>query len=293
MAIRHTTRLKDLLSARKAAIIPGAANALTVRIIADRGFDAAYVTGAGIANTYLGAPDIGLVSQKEIVDHISLMRDVTELPLLADGDTGFGNPVNVVRAVEQFEKAGASGIQIEDQTFPKKCGHFDGKSVISADEMVQKVKAGVDSRRDGDFQIVARTDAAAALGFNEAIDRAHRYVEAGADATFVEAPASSAELTRIAHELPAPQIVNMVFGGKTPLTSRAELETMGFGGVLYANAALQASVRAMSDVLAVLKETGSLDGVADRLATFDERQTLLDKQKYDALEKRYAHGDAE
>ena len=279
-------RLKNLLAARKAMVMPGATNALTGRIIAEQGFDAIYISGAGIANTHLGLPDIGLVSLKEVVDHISLMRDVVDLPLLVDGDTGFGNAVNVVRTVEQFEKAGASGIQLEDQISPKKCGHFSGKAVITTDEMVQKIKAAADSRRDQDFQIVARTDAAAILGLEAALDRAQHYIEAGADATFIEAPTAVEDLARIAAELPVPQIANMVFGGKTPLTSQADLETMGFGAVLYANAALQVSISAIADMLTVLKETGSLDGVADRIASFEERQRLVNKDKYDALEQR-------
>ena len=288
MTVRHTRRLKDILAARTAAVIPGAANALTARIIAEQGFEAVYVTGAGIANTHLGLPDVGLVSLKEVVDHVSLMRDVIDLPLLVDGDTGFGNAVNVVRTVQQFEKAGASGIQLEDQVSPKKCGHFEGKSVIPVDEMVGKIKAAVDSRRDEDFQIVARTDARAVLGFDEAIERAQRYAEAGADATFVEAPTSLQELEQIVRELPVPQIANMVVGGKTPLASQAEMERAGFGAVLYANAALQVSVRAIADMLAVLKETGSLDSMTDKLASFDERQALVGKEKFDALERRYA-----
>jgi 2-methylisocitrate lyase-like PEP mutase family enzyme len=293
MTETHTRQLMNLLAARKAMIMPGAANALTGRIIAEQGFDAVYISGAGIANIHLGLPDIGLVSLKEVVDHISLMRDVVDLPLLVDGDTGFGNAVNVVRTVEQFEKAGASGIQLEDQVSPKKCGHFSGKAVITTDEMVQKIKAAADSRRDDAFQIVARTDAAAIEGLDAAIDRAHRYVEAGADATFVEAPTSVEDLARIAHELPVPQISNMVFGGKTPLTSQSNLEAMGFGAVLYANAALQVSVHAIAEMLTVLKDTGSLDGVADQLASFEERQRLVNKDKYDALEQRYAVTEGE
>jgi 2-methylisocitrate lyase-like PEP mutase family enzyme len=293
MTTTHTSALKDLLAARKGILLPGAANALTARIIAEQGFDAIYVTGAGIANTYLGLPDIGMVSLKEVVDHVSVMRDITDLPLLVDGDTGFGNAVNVVRTVEQFEKAGASGIQLEDQVFPKKCGHFAGKRVISTDEMVQKIKAATDSRRDGDFQIVARTDSRAILGLDEALDRAHKFIEAGADATFVEAPTSTEELFRIARELPVPQIANMVIGGKTPLLSQAELEEHSFGGVLYANAALQVSVHAIADMLGVLAKTGSLNSIAESLASFDKRQHIVDKEKYDAFERRYsvASGD--
>ena len=293
MTETHTRRLKNLLAARKAIVMPGAANALTGRIIAEHGFEAVYISGAGIANMHLGLPDVGLVSLKEVVAHISLMRDVVDLPLLVDGDTGFGNAVNVVRTVEQFEKAGASGIQLEDQVSPKKCGHFSGKAVITADEMAQKIKAAADSRRDPDFQIVARTDACSVEGLEAALDRAQQYIEAGADATFVEAPTAVEDLGRIARELPVPQIANMVFGGKTPLTSQADLEAMGFGAVLYANAALQVSIRAIADMLGVLKETGSLDSVADRVASFEERQRLVNKDKYDALEQRYAVTEGE
>jgi 2-methylisocitrate lyase-like PEP mutase family enzyme len=288
VAVRHTTSLKALLATRRAAILPGAANALTARIIADLGFDSIYVTGAGIANMYLGVPDIGLVSLKEVVDHVAAMRDVVDLPLLVDADTGFGNAVNVVRTVKQLEKAGASGVQLEDQVFPKRCGHFLGKEVIETDEMVQKVKAAVDSRTDGDFVIVARTDARAMLGLDAAIERARRYVEAGADATFVEAPLGADELERIGRDLPVPQIANMVVGGRTPLVEHQDLAAMGFGGVLYANAALQAAVHGMQEVLGELRRSGSLAAVGDKLASFEERQRLVDKDAYDALEQRYA-----
>ena len=186
-----------------------------------------------------------------------------------------------------LERAGAAGIQIEDQVFPKKCGHFKGKDVIPLGEMVQKVKAAVDSRRDGDFQIVARTDVRAVRGFDEGLERAHAFIEAGADATFVEAPVSVEELATIARDLPVPQVANMVFGGLTPAVSQAELAKMGFGAVLYANAALQAALKSVREVLGSLKQNGSLDAVRDRLASFEERQRAVAKDRYDALEARY------
>ncbi len=273
---------------RGAAILPGAANPLTARIISDLGFDSVYVTGAGIANTYLGVPDIGLVSLKELVDHVGAMRDVVDLPLLVDADTGFGNAVNVVRTVKQLEKAGASGVQLEDQVFPKRCGHFAGKKLIEHCEMAQKIKAAVDHRVDRDFVIVARTDARAVLGLDAAIERAQEYIEAGADATFVEAPLDRSEFSRIARELPVPQIANMVFGGRTPPVEQQDLATMGFAGVLYANAALQAAVHGIREVLGELKRSGSLAAVEDKVASFEARQRLVDKQAYDRLEQRYA-----
>ena len=236
----------------------------------------------------LGVPDLGLVSLKELVDCVGAMRDVVDLPLLVDADTGFGNAVNVVRTVKQLEKAGASGIQLEDQVFPKRCGHFAGTAVIEKAEMVQKIKAAVDQRTDGDLVVVARTDARAALGLDTAIDRAQAYIEAGADATFVEAPLDRGEIERIARTLAVPQIANMVFGGQTPPVAQQDLAAMGFAGVLYANAALQAAVHGMREVLGELRRSGSLDAVRDRVASFEMRQRLVDKSAYDGLEQRYA-----
>ncbi len=286
--MRHTTRLKEILEMRGAAVLPGAANSLTARIISDLGFDAVYVTGAGIANMYLGVPDLGLVSLKELVDHVGAMRNVVDVPLLVDADTGFGNAINVVRTVQQLENAGASGIQLEDQTFPKRCGHFEGKEVVDNDEMIQKIKAAVDHRRDSDFVIVARTDARATHGLDAAIMRAQGYIEAGADATFVEAPLDRDEVARIARELPAPQIANMVFGGRTPPVDQKDLATMGFAGVLYANAALQAAIHGIREVLGELRRSGNLDAVEDRIASFKERQRLVGMDVFDMLEQRYA-----
>lgn len=285
--MRTTTRLKTLLEARRAITFPGAANAMFARVIEELGFEVCYLTGAGIANMQLGAPDIGLTTLSEIANVTAATSDAVDLPLLVDADTGFGNAVNMIRTVRVLERAGAAGIQIEDQVFPKKCGHFSGKDVIPLPEMIAKIKAAVDARSDGDFQIVARTDARAIDGLDAAIDRAHAFIAAGASATFVEAPTSLAEMARIARELPVPQIANIVFGGKTPDPGRTKLNEMGFAGVLYANAALQAALRASFEVLASLKEHGSLDRVADKLATFDERQNAVAKPRWDSLEAQY------
>ena len=285
--MKPSTRLKTILASRAAAVLPGAPNALFARVIAQHGFPAVYVTGAGIANMSYGFPDIGLVTLAELCDHVAAIADAVELPILVDADTGFGNPLNVIRTVRLLERAGAAGIQLEDQVFPKKCGHFAGKQVIARAEMVQKIKAACDARQDGDLQVVARTDARAIEGIDAAIDRAQACVEAGADATFVEAPVETAELARIARELPVPQIANMVFGGLTPPASRDELAALGFGGVLYANAALQAALKAVDDVMAALRRDGALTQVADRLAGFEQRQQAVGKPHYDALEQRY------
>jgi len=285
--MRASARLKALIASRSAAILPGTPNALFARVIAAHGFEAVYVTGAGIANMGFGIPDIGLVTLTELTDHVAAIADAVDIPILADADTGFGNALNVGRTVRSLARAGAAGIQIEDQVFPKKCGHFSGKQVIARNEMVQKIKAAVDARTDQDLQIVARTDARATEGIDAAIARAQVYMEAGADVTFVEAPLDVAEMLRIADEIPVPQIANMVFGGLTPPLPQSELAKLGFGGVLYANAALQAALKSVNDVMAALRRDGSLTQVADRLAGFQERQQAVDKPRYDELEQRY------
>jgi len=285
--MKPTTALKTILARRQAAILAGAANGLFARVIEDLGYEAVYVTGAGIANMYLGAPDIGLTTLTEIASHVSSIADAVALPLLVDADTGFGNPVNMVRTVKVLERAGAAGLQIEDQVFPKKCGHFTGKEVVPIEEMLARVKAAVDTRRDSDLQIVARTDARATLGLQAAIDRAGAMIEVGADVTFVEAPASADELAEIARALPVPQVANVVFGGLTPELGQAKFAELGFGCVLYANAALQAALKAAHDVLGSLKLEGSLAAVADCLAGFDVRQRAVNKPKYDAWEEQY------
>ncbi|BCM83887.1 isocitrate lyase/PEP mutase family protein [Methylobacterium indicum] len=285
--MRATQTLKSILARREAVSVPGAANALFARVIEDLGYEAVYVTGAGVANMHLGAPDIGLTTVTEVAGAVAAIADAVTLPIIVDADTGFGNAVNMVRTVRLLERAGAAGIQIEDQVFPKKCGHFTGKDVIPAGEMVQKVKAAVDARRDGDLQIIARTDARAIEDLDRAIERARAYIEAGADATFVEAPVSAEELARIARDLPVPQVANIVFGGRTPDPGRQALAGMGFSIVLYANAALQAALKASFDVLGALKRDGSLEAVADRLASFEERQRAVDKDAWDAREARY------
>jgi len=288
--VRATTKLKSIMQRRAVVTIPGAANAMFARVIEDVGFEAVYVTGAGVANMHLGAPDIGLVSMTEVADVVARIADSVALPLVVDADTGFGNPINMVRTIRTLERAGAAGIQIEDQVFPKKCGHFSGKDVIPLDDMVQKVRAAVDTRRDGDLQIIARTDARAVEGFERALERANAFVEAGADVTFVEAPLDFNELARIPREVRVPQFANIVFGGKTPDPGRAKLAELGFSVVLYANAALQAALKASYDVLQSLHQEGSLGAVADRLAGFEERQRVVAKDLWDEFETRYGVG---
>jgi 2-methylisocitrate lyase-like PEP mutase family enzyme len=283
--------LRRRLTTGAGLLIPGAPNALTARIIEAAGFAAVYVTGAGLANSYLGAPDLGLTTVTEVADHVAAIREAVSVPVIVDADTGFGNALNMRRTVRLLERAGANAIQIEDQVFPKRCGHFDGKEVIPTPEMVGKIKAAADARDDPGLMIIARTDARATEGMDRALDRARAYAEAGADALFVEAPQSLDELRRIPLAVPGIHLANMVFGGKTPLLPRGELASMGFAGILYANAALQAAMLAMKEVIAHLHAHGSLAGAEDRLISFTERQRLVDFDRFKALESRYRTGN--
>jgi 2-methylisocitrate lyase-like PEP mutase family enzyme len=276
----------ELFTAGRGTMMPGAHNALSARIIEAAGFETVLFTGAGFANTYLGVPDMGLTSLKEVVDQVAAISDATDIPMLADGDTGFGNALNARRTVRMMERAGAAAMLIEDQVYPKRCGHFEDKSVIPKAEMVQKLKAAVDARQSG-MLILARTDARAMEGLDAAIDRANAYREAGADLLFVEAPQTVEELARIPKEAPGRHLCNMVFGGKTPIPSREELAKMGYGVICYANAALQASMLAMQKVMMQLKTHGSLEGTEDSVIAFKERQKFVDYQRYVDLERKY------
>jgi 2-methylisocitrate lyase-like PEP mutase family enzyme len=280
--------LRNLLVPGAAVLLPGVSNALTARVVADLGFPVAYVTGAGIANTSFGFPDIGLVSLTELAEHVAAIRDAFPGPLVVDADTGFGNALNMMRTVRLLERAGADALQIEDQVFPKRCGHFSGKHVIPAAEMVQKIKAAVDARKDRDLLIIARTDAIAPEGFEPAVARAAAYHEAGADVTFVEAPTSLEQMTEIPRRLPWPQILNIVMGGRTPELPNAKVKEMGFAGVIYANVALQSAVLGMQAALGALKQQCHMGDAAKLVVDFSERQRLVQKDTYDALERKYA-----
>jgi 2-methylisocitrate lyase-like PEP mutase family enzyme len=284
----HGKTLRSKLEERRGILVPGAADALAARVIAGLGFEAIYITGAGVTNALLGVPDLGFISLPELAQQTSAIRDAVDLPIIVDADTGFGNALNVRRTVQVLERAGANAIQIEDQVFPKRCGHFSGKQVIPTDEMMAKIRAAVDARTSQDFLIVARTDARSEHGFEAAIDRAQKWMEAGADVTFVEAPESLDEVRRIPSLLRVPQVVNMVPGGKTPLVNATELASMKFAMVLYANAALQGAILGMQAALTELKTRGLLDESGGKIASFAERQRLVQKPLFDDLERKYS-----
>jgi 2-methylisocitrate lyase-like PEP mutase family enzyme len=280
-------QLKALAHARRGVIVPGAFNALSARVVADLGFEAIYVTGAGVTNMWFGLPDQAFMGLTDIADHTARIRDAVDLPLIVDADTGFGNALNTYHAVRTLERAGADCIQLEDQVSPKRCGHFAGKDVVQASEMIGKIKAACDARRDKELLIMARTDAAAVRGFNAAVERAQAYAEAGADLLFVEAVTELEHVRALPQRLSTPQLMNMVIGGKTPITSAQELGQLGYGLVLYANAALQGALAGMQRTLTQLRETQRIDEDPALVTPFAERQRLVGKGVWDGLEEKY------
>jgi len=279
--------LRTKVLERRGLLVPGAANALAARVIEDLGFEVVYLSGAGLTNSFWGMPDLGFISLPELAQHAATIREAVNLPIIVDADTGFGNAVNVWHCVRVLERAGADAIQIEDQIMPKKCGHFANKSVIPVDEMVGKIKAAADGRMCEDLVIIARTDALSGEGFESAIERAERYIEAGADMTFVEAPENIDLMRNIPQRLSVPQVVNVVVGGKTPVLAQKDLAAMGFGLVLYANVALQGAIAGMQQALAHLKNDGRIDETNAQVASFAERQRLVKKPLFDELENKY------
>ena len=280
-------QLKSLAEARRGVLVPGAFNALSAKVIEDLGFEAIYVTGAGVTNMWFAMPDQGFMGLHEIADHTARIRDAVDLPLIVDADTGFGNALNVYHAVRTLERAGADCIQLEDQVAPKRCGHFSGKEVISTEEAVSKIKAAVDARHDPDLLIMARTDAAAMHGFEAAVERAQQFAEAGADILFVEAVTKAEEIRALPQRLAKPQLMNMVIGGKTPIFNATELSELGYGIVLYANATLQGAVMGMQKALTVLRDEKQVLESSGLVTSFAERQRLVGKPVWDALEQHY------
>ncbi len=279
--------LRRIVNERRGLIVPGAFNAMSASCIVDAGFEAVYITGAGVTNMNLGLPDLSFMGLHEIAENTQRIRDVVDVPVIVDMDTGFGNAVNTYHTVQRLERAGADALQMEDQVFPKKCGHFAGKGVVETSEMLSKIKAAVDARKDEDLLIIGRTDAAAVHGFDAAIERAQQFGEAGADILFVEAVEEEVEIRRIPKLLDKPLLINIVIGGKTPALTAKEFGAMGFSLVLYANAALQGAVTGMSRALAALGKHGILNEDVNVVTPFKERQRLVNKPFYDDLEQRY------
>ena len=281
--------LRSRLARKPIVVAPGVYDPLTALIATQAGFATLYVSGAAIAYTRLGRPDIGLVSMTEVVDTLALIRDRVDAQLIVDADTGYGNALNVVRTVREFERAGANAIQLEDQDFPKRCGHLDGKTLIPAAEMCGKLRAAVDSRHSRETLIMARTDAVAVEGFDRAVERAALYREAGADMLFIEAPRTRDDLARIASTFGKglPLLANMVEGGKTPTLPAAELEAMGFAIVIFPGAIVRALSHMAGEFYASLAAHGSNEPFRNRMLDFNGINELVGTPEMIALGQRY------
>lgn len=281
-------RLRELLTAPGPLVAPGAYDALSARLVEQAGFDVVYMTGFGTTASLIGRPDVGLLSAAEMVDNATRIAAAVDVPVIADADTGYGNAINVLRTVRAYEQAGVAGIHLEDQVMPKKCGHMSGKQVVGAEEMAGKIRAAVEARRDPDFVLIARTDAAAVHGVDEAIRRGRLFAEAGADALFIEAPTSEEDLARIAGELRgvAPLVFNWAEGGRTPPLSLARIGELGFSLVLFPIGTLLAATAGIRQLLAGLKAEGvpPLAG----LPAFGEFTDLIGLPEVQRLEQRFA-----
>jgi carboxyvinyl-carboxyphosphonate phosphorylmutase len=279
-------RLRTLINEPRYLIVPGAYDALTARLVKIAGFDAVYLTGGGYSRA-CGYPDLGLLTMSENIQHISRTVDAVDIPVIADMDTGYGNALNVVRAVREYEKAGVAAFHLEDQISPKKCGHYEGKQLVGKPEMVGKIKAAVDTRRDENMIVIARTDARAVEGFEAAIDRMNAYIEAGADVGFVEAPQTVEEMARIPASITKPALVNIFEGGKTPPLPAKRLEQMGFRIGIYPSQTHRAAIFAAMEVLAVLKRDGDTAAMELRMASFDDREKAVNTAYWRGLEQKY------
>lgn len=285
--VRATTRLRTLLASGRIAVAPGAYDGLSARLVEQAGFPAIYASGGAIARS-AGVPDLGLISVSAIVDRLAAMVDVVEAPVVADADTGYGNALNAQAAARAFERAGVAALHLEDQTFPKKCGHYDDKSLVAVGEMVQKLKVVRDVLHDPDFVVIARTDAIAVEGFAAALDRAAAYREAGADMLFVEAPTSEAEIAEIATSVSGWKLINMFEGGKTPLLPVSRLEALGYHLVIIPSDTQRAAIKAMQRVLAAIGRDGSSASMQSDMVSFKEREALVDAAGYLERGRRYS-----
>ena len=282
------TRIHALLEQHRTLLFPGVYDALGAKLAERAGFPLTFISGYSVAATHLGLPDFGYLTQTEMVAVAKRVCASVTFPIIIDADTGYGNALNVIRTVNELIEAGAAGMFLEDQVWPKRCGHMKGKRVIPAEEHVQKIRAAVDARRDRDFFIVARTDARQVNGLDDAIRRCQRYREAGADALFLEAPRSTEELATIARELPPPLVANMLEGGVTPLLTKEELESLGFQLVLWPLTALYASAKAIHEMFGLLKTAGTTRGALDRLIPFQQFHDVIGLDAYYALDERYS-----
>lgn len=285
---------RDLLARDDLLLAPGVSDPLEAKIAARAGAEAIYVSGNAVATAVHGGPDVGLTTMTETAEQVRRIAAAVDRPVFCDADTGYGNALNAYRTVREFERAGAAGVHIEDQRAPKKCGHFDGKRLLPAGEMVGKLEAALDAREDDAFAVVARTDAVAVEGLEGAIDRARTYVEAGADGVFVDAPETEAQLAEIGDRLgDVPLVVNLPYGGTSPMLPAERVAELGYDLMLFATTAQKAKLRLLEDVYSQLLETGDERDLVDRLGTWADRDAVTDRETWRDRERRYADADAE
>lgn len=288
MSMNPTEEFRDLVRREEILTAPGAYDAASASLVEQAGAEVVYLSGSSISTSTHGYPDVGLTTLTEMTTRARQAVTAVDIPVFSDADTGYGNPINVRRTVEEFEAAGVAGIHIEDQVFPKRCGHFEGKDVIPADEMVQKLRAACEARDDDAFQIIARTDARAVEGFDDAIERAHAYRDAGADVIFFEAPESREELERAAERIDAPLLANMTEGGKTPMLTAAELQTAGYSIALFPATGFKAAMKALQSTYETIVEQGTQQPVMDQLVSWEERNQITGLDGISQWEQRYA-----
>jgi 2,3-dimethylmalate lyase len=290
--LKPTTRLKQLIHAPEIVIIPGVPDALCARIAEREGFQAVFVGGYASTATLLGKPDVGLLTMTEMAEWARRIAGAVDIPVFADGDTGHGNITNVARTMQEFERAGVAAVFFEDQVSPKRCGHMSGKQVISATEMIWKLQSALDARIDPDLTVMARTDALAVEGIDAAIERAHRYAEAGADMVFIESPESVEQMRRITGELRVPQLANMLPGGRSPSCTAAELQEIGFAAVAYPTSLTYAIATVARQVLRELQQTGTARSAEAGMMQFEEFNALVGLQEIRDREARLCHPPA-
>ena len=285
--MRASPKLRKLIEGDGIVVAPGCYDGLSARLIEAAGFPAVYVTGGGMARS-TGIPDMGLISMSEIAQRLAQIVDAIGIPAIADMDTGYGNALNARQAIKAFERAGVAGFHIEDQTFPKRCGHYDDKSIVPTKELCQKIRAIKDASEDADTVLIARTDAIAVEGFDAAIDRMNAYMEAGADVAFVEAPTTEAEIEEVAKRIPGPKLINMFLGAKTPLMSTQRLDEIGYKVVIIPSDTQRAAIKAMQKVLETIKRDGDCSAMAGDMATFKDREEIVNTAHFVEIDQRYA-----
>ena len=285
--MKRTTELRRMIESGKTYLIPGVYDGLSARIAEAAGAEILYATGGGIARS-TGIPDMGLINPVQVTERLEQIVDAVDLPVIADFDTGYGNALNALHALKGFERAGVAGFHIEDQVFPKRCGHYEGKSVVPAEELSAKIRAIKDNALDPDLILIARTDALAVEGYQAAIDRMHQYMEAGADIAFIEAPRSLEQIEDLSRQLPYPKLLNMFWGGKTPIVPKDKLEAWGFNLVIAPGDLQRGAIFAMQKMAEVILPDGHTQSLKDKMASIEDREVAINTEKYMALDERYA-----